>query len=462
MVCTRCWGGEQPKRAWGCRKGIETLVCARSALLSAGAPKVRGIALWGLGLLYAWRPLGGGTTERAWGCRADLETMATHMGLHSCFRGCGLCAFCPWGGEASKRRTWDCLAVSGTLVSLRSALWSAGPQRTWDCFWGPGVGVCACCPLGGGRPRRTCDCLAGFGAVVCARSAHWAAGDPNDCLWVPEIGLCAFCSLGGEKPRRNVRGIAVWASGFCFVRVLRRGAKTYVRLPSDSGSRCRGFGAYEVCPLGGGRPKTHAGLPPRGFRGVGCYAFCPLGGGGGTNVRGIAYWASGLWFARALPFGRREAQTYTGLPHRGFGGFGCYTFCPFGRRETPTCAGGCLLRDFGSDAFCPLRAAGGTRMRGVAFWVWGVWFARVMIFCRRGTQTCVGLPLSFGTLVCAGAWAAGGPTCIWGSGTGLRAFRPLGGGGPKICGIAFRGPEIELCAFRLLGGGRPTYTWDCP
>ena len=418
FVRAKPYGRRETQMHAGLPCGFGNLLCARSALLPARRTNALGVAVRVPGLWFA-RAAGAASNPNVRGGAARVSRLWFALVLHFCRRApqkcvgllCGAWGCCTRGalsvaeqqnvrgvaGRISKPwlRTWACILVFGAVVCARSAL---GAARRPNDVRGIALrfpGRWFLCVLPFGRRGPNVRGIA-FGAreLVYARAALWAVGDPDvraialrvSGLWfvrVLPIGrretqtiafgsrklVCAHSALWAARDP-DVRGIAVWASGFCFVRVLRRGAKTYVRLPSDSGSRCRGFGAYEFCPLGGGRPKTHAGLPPRGFRGVGCYAFCP--------------WAAGA------------GPTCVGLP-TGLRGFGLRTLCPLGGgrpKRTRDC------RIMGLVALVATRSAllgGGRprRARGVAFF--GTLARTRSALCgRRGAHACAGLPSGFG------------------------------------------------------------------
>ena len=254
------------------------------------------------------------------------------------------------------------------------------------------------------------------------------------CILVFGAVVCARSALGAARRPNDVRGIALRFPGRWFLCVLPFGRR---------GPNVRGiaFGARELV-----------------------YARAALWAVGDPDVRAIALRVSGLWFVRVLPIGRRETQTiafgsrklvcahsalwaargpdvmYVGLPS-GLRAFVLCAFCGGVPRRTCDCL---LILGHGVGALA---------LTSSALWAAGD---------PKRTRDC--LLVGVGALVAtrSALWAAGaGPTCV-GLPTGLRGFGlrtlcPLGGGRPKrtrdcrIMGL------VALVATRsaLLGGGRP-------
>ena len=250
--------------------------------------------------------------------------------------------------------------------------------------------------------------------------------------------------LGGEHSDRARRCLLILVSGLWFVR-----AKPYGRRETQ----------------------MHAGLPC-GFGNLLC-ARSALLPARRTNALGVAVRVPGLWFARAVPLGRRATQTCVGVP-QGYRDFGLRSFCTsVGGR--PKSAWDCFVGLGAVVRVAPSRwrnnrtcvgLPGGSRNHGYAhgpaFLFSGLWFVRVLPLGRRGVQTTyVGLPCGFRDV-------------------GFFAFCPLVGGAPTYVGLllgpgswcmrvlpfgrwetqtyvrlpcGFRG--CGLCAFCPLGGGRP-------
>ena len=186
--------------------------------------------------------------------------------------------------------------------------------------------------------------------------------------------MCAYLGVGGGE-LSSVRGAALWDSCLSFLRVP-----------------CCGWRETQTC----------AGLPC-GF-GALAYRRTLVWAAGNVNVRGTALWDSWLSFVCKPCCGRGQFHTYVGMP-LGFGALVC-------TREIQTYVGlPCETRSFG---LCAHRVVGGGKFKRARGYPvdWGRWLVRAPCCGRRGISNVRGAAF-VASLAFVGTrallWAAGFP-----------------------------------------------------